>query len=167
MADQIKTLPFYVILVLSAALAGVFSLIQLPEWLFYFRPDWLALVLIYWVLAFPERLAAGYGFICGLFLDLLLVKPLGLNALGFVVLAYLISHWSSQIRALTLWQQCLFLGMLLSLSKLIIGIASVMTTNFVFTQYYWFSMVGNIIFWPVIYLVLREIRRSMISDVDE
>jgi len=141
--------------------------VNLPDWLFYFRPDWLALILIYWVLAFPERLAVGFGLLCGLYLDLILVKPLGLNALGFVLLAYLVSHWSSQIRALSLWQQCLFLGVLLSFCKLIIGFASIWIIDFVFTRFYWYSMVGNIIFWPIVYLVLREVRLSLLVNPDE
>ena len=167
MTGQINPFPFAVILLASCFIAGVLSLIVLPDWVFYFRPDWLALVVIYWVLAFPHKLAVGYGLICGLFLDLILVKPLGLNAVGFVILAYLVSHWSSQIRALSLWQQCLFLGVLLCFCKLVIGLMSILVTDFVFTQYYWYSMFGNIIFWPVVYIVLRAVRLTFLTPNEE
>ena len=162
MPNQISSIRLSLILAMCTLVAGVLSLINLPDWLFYFRPDWLALVVIYWVLAFPERLAVGYGFFNGLFLDLILVKPLGLNALGFILLAYLVSHWTSQIRALSLWQQCVFLIVLLMFCKLIIGAAAVLTTDFVFTRFYFYSMIGNLLFWPVIYVILREIRLSFL-----
>ncbi|MGH1426831.1 MAG: rod shape-determining protein MreD [Arenicella sp.] len=164
MPSQINPVRLGLILVVCTLFAGILSLINLPDWVFYFRPDWLALVVVYWVLAFPERLSVSYGFFNGLFLDLILVKPLGLNALGFVLLAYLINYWSSQIRALSLWQQCVFLVVLLSVCKLLIGIAAVITADFVFTWFYWYSMIGNFVFWPVVYVLLREIRQSFLAE---
>lgn len=160
--NQINPVRFFLVLVSTACFAGVLNLIHLPDWVFYFRPDWLALVLIYWVLSFPERLSVAYGLFCGLFLDLILVKPLGLNAIGFILLAYLVSHWSSQIKALSLWQQCVFLVLLLSFCKLLIGLGAILATDFVFTRFYWYSMLGNIVFWPIVFMVLREIRQSIL-----
>jgi len=140
----------------SSVIAAILTLVSLPEWVFYFRPDWLALVVIFWVMVFPDKLSLGYGCINGLFLDLLLVKPFGLNALGFVILSYIASVWSSQIKVLSLWQQSLFVSVLILLFKLIEGTISVFILGFVFTEYYWYSVLGNIIFWPMISILLSE-----------
>jgi len=140
----------------STVIAAVLTLVSLPEWVFYFRPDWLALVVVFWVMVLPDKFSLGYGCINGLFLDLLLVKPFGLNAFGFVVLSYIVSIWSSQIKVLSLWQQSLFVSMLSLLFKLIEGSISVFVSGFVFTEYYWYSTLGNIIFWPAISIILSE-----------
>lgn len=161
-SNRINSFNLFVVLAISIMVAGVLSLVDLPDWLFYFRPDWIALVLIFWVLVLPERLSVGYGLISGLFLDLILVKPLGLNAIGFVLLAYLVSYWSSQIRALTLWQQCLFLVVLLAACKLVIGIIAVLATDFVFTHFYWYSAFGNMVFWPLLYMILQEVKQAFL-----
>jgi len=36
----------------STVIAAVLTLVSLPEWVFYFRPDWLALVVVFWVMVF-------------------------------------------------------------------------------------------------------------------
>ena len=157
--NRVDSVNLFFLAAITAFFAGVLSLVDLPDWLFYFRPDWLALVVIFWVLIFPERLSIGYGLINGLFLDLILVKPLGLNAVGFILLAYLVNYWSSQIRALTLWQQCLFLVVLIAVCKLLIGLAAIVTTDFVFTRFYWYSALGNLVFWPLMFMILHELKQ--------
>ena len=161
--NTIHPLRLFIVLFLSSFVACVLSIVELPDWLFYFRPDWLALVVIYWILALPKHVSLIYGLLNGLFLDLMLVKPLGLNALGFVLIAYFTSHWFSQIRALSLWQQCLLLALLISICKLLIGFVALMTTEFVFTYYYWYSVIGNLLFWPIIFGVLRHVRHTFLA----
>jgi len=148
--NKVNNLNFYIILLVCTLVGGVLNLVNLPDWLFYFRPDWVALFF--------------YGLLSGLFLDLILVKPLGLNAIGFVVLAYLVGYWSSQIRALTLWQQCLFLVILLAFCKLLIGLAAILTTDFVFTRFYWYSALGNFIFWPLLFMILQEVKQAFLTE---
>ena len=163
MQNQIRTKPLLLALILSSLIAGVCMLISLPDWLFYFRPDWLALVVIYWIVKLPERVSIGYACINGLFLDLLLVKPFGVNAIAFVLVGYLAAKWSAQIRVLSLWQQCLFVSVLIMLLKLIVGMTSAIMADFVFTTYYWFSAVGNVVFWAVISILLRDMKRVLMS----
>ena len=162
--DQINYKNFIAVLVCSTLLAAVLTLIRLPDWLFYFRPDWLALVVIYWVMVVPDRLSLAYGCLNGLFLDLLLVKPFGLNAIAFVMLSYVVAIWSSQIRVLSLWHQCLFVIVLIAVLKLIVGIIATFTTGFVFTGYYWLSAIGNLIFWPVITIGFSDFRSLFFSN---
>ena len=161
--DKLNTLHLYIALLISTLIGGILSLVDLPDWLFYFRPDWVALLVTFWVLSFPDKLSIFYGLISGLFLDLILVKPLGLNAMGFILLTYLVGYWSSQIRALTLWQQCLFLVVLLALCKLFIGLAAVLSTDFVFTRFYWYSALGNLIFWPLLFLIMQEVKQTFLT----
>jgi len=144
------------LLLTVSIVAGVLTLVNLPEWLFYFRPDWLALLVVYWVMILPERLSLTYACLNGLFLDVLSIKPFGLNAIGFVLLAYFVASWSTQIRALSLWQQSLFVAVLILLMKLVVGGIAILTTDFVFTFNYFFSTISNMVFWLVIVILFRD-----------
>ena len=44
------------VIVLSMVLAGVLAIVPIPAWLELWRPDWIALALIYWVIALPHRI---------------------------------------------------------------------------------------------------------------
>jgi rod shape-determining protein MreD len=157
MRDKINKRNLLLLLLISSLLAGVLTLINLPQWLFYFRPDWLALIVIFWIMVLPERLSLGYACINGIFLDVLTVKPFGLNALGFVLLGYFVSMWSTQMRVLSLWQQGLFVTILILLMKLVVGVVATFSSDFVFSSYYFLSAVGNMLFWFVISVLYRDI----------
>ena len=51
--------------------ALLLTIIPLPDWARYLRPDWVGLVLIYWCLALPERVGVSTGWFMGLLVDLL------------------------------------------------------------------------------------------------
>ena len=149
------------VITLSVLLALVLMVIPLPEWLFYFRPDWLALVLIYWALATPDRVGAVVGFMLGLLMDVLLVKTFGLNALGMCVIGFAASSMHMQIRTLSIWRQAITIGIMIALMKLLVGWVSGMITQFNMTAYYWYSIIGDVLIWPWIYIISRNIRRAM------
>jgi len=161
MRDNFNVKGFYIVLGVASLVASILTLVSLPEWLFHFRPDWLILLVLFWVIQLPERVALGYACFHGILLDLLLVKPLGINAISFVIFAFVARAWSSQIKVMSLWQQSLFIAVLVLVFKLFIGFTSMVSTDFVFTQYYWFTLIANIVFWPVISIILTEICRVL------
>ena len=134
---------------------------KLPVWMFYFRPDWIALLVVYWVLALPNRLGVMFGFMHGLLLDLLLIKLLGLNALGLSILAFTVSRTYMQMRMFPIWQQALLVGILIAVMKLIVAWVATWVSDFQITQHYWYSIVADIVIWPFLYIILRDVRRSL------
>ncbi len=158
---NIPTFNLFLVLVLSTFFASVLTIVKLPDWLHYFRPDWLALIVAYWVLALPERLGVFYGFINGLFLDLLLFKVFGVNAFGLATLAFLVSHYHQQLRIFGLWQQALLITLMIAVMKLLIGFINGFTSDFSYTVFYWYSLIGDMLFWPFIYILSRDARRTL------
>ncbi|MFT6366423.1 MAG: rod shape-determining protein MreD, partial [Bacteroidia bacterium] len=57
------------IICLSFLVAFVFAVIALPQWLLWVRPEWPALVLIYWTIALPHRVGLLTGLCVGVALD--------------------------------------------------------------------------------------------------
>ena len=63
------------VILLTFTVAMLFSVVSLPEFipwqLGYLRPQWVELVLIYWIMALPHRIGIFSAWVLGLFVDVL------------------------------------------------------------------------------------------------
>ena len=64
---------------------------SVPPELGYLRPDWVVMVLIYWIIALPHRVGIVTAWGTGLIVDVLLGSLLGQHALAYIVIAYVAS----------------------------------------------------------------------------
>lgn len=145
----------------SAFVALVLTVVQLPAWLFYFWPEWIALVVIYWALVAPKRVGPFVGFIIGTLLEVLFVRNFGVLGLGMATLAFLVNSASQQLRALSIWQQMISVGFFVAIFKLLTGWLSGLVAGFTITTEFWYSLVGSIVIWPFAYILLEELRRAV------
>ena len=83
----------------SLIAALILSVVPLPEAIVAFRPDWVAVVLIYWSLIEPRRYGLLTAFWLGLVLDTLTGSLLGQHSLALLVLVYLSQRFYLRIRA--------------------------------------------------------------------
>ena len=97
---------------LSLLVAMLLSLTPLSGGLIWLRPDWLLLVLIFWLLALPEQIGIGLCWLCGLVQDILLGSVLGQNAFSLAVVAYIIQISYQQLRMFSLRKQAALIGLL-------------------------------------------------------
>lgn len=97
---------------LSLLAALLLSLTPLDGSLVWLRPDWLLLVLVFWLLAVPERVGIAVCWVCGLVQDILLGSVLGQNAFSLAVVAYIIQISYQQLRMFSLRKQATLIGVL-------------------------------------------------------
>lgn len=135
-----------------------------PSWADPFRPDWVSLVLIYWCMATPNHVGVGVGWIAGLALDVLYGSLLGQHALAKTVIAFLTNRLHLRIRVFPLWQQALFVLLLLLLNQLIVLWVDGVIGQAPNLYTYWISSIVGMLIWPWFYIILRDIRRR--SNVD-
>ncbi len=76
-------------LVVSLLLSLLLSILPLPKELASWRPEWVTLVLVFWVMHAPLWVGVWTAAFMGLLLDILLAAPLGLFASSLVVVVYL------------------------------------------------------------------------------
>ena len=93
------------VIVLSFFLAYLLAIVPFPEWAMNYRPEWVPMVLIYWVMALPYRIGIGSAWCAGLILDILKGSVLGLNAIGLVIVAYVTSSIHLRFRMFSSIQQ--------------------------------------------------------------
>lgn len=148
------------VIYLSILVALMLTILPLPQWAEHYRPEWAALVLIYWCMALPQRVGVGTGWLVGLLLDVLKGGLLGEHALGLAVVAYVTLNLHQRIRVFPLWQQAITVLVLLALYQLLVlwfdGIASGHAGR---DWTYWMPSVVSTILWPWVFVLLRDVRR--------
>ncbi|WP_018865863.1 MULTISPECIES: rod shape-determining protein MreD [unclassified Thioalkalivibrio] len=150
-------IPWPVALTLLAALA--LAIVPIPETLRPARPEWLALVLIYWAMAFPTRVGILTAFVAGLLLDTLMGQLLGQNAIALAVIIYIVLQIHPRLRVYPVWQQMMVVAILIALYKLLAlwpqGITGFPPDRIT----YWAPVITSALLWPLIFFLLRDVRR--------
>ena len=62
---------------LSFIVGYTLTTIPTPQAIFYFWPDWIALIVVYWALMAPDRIGPWVGFVFGTLLEVLFVRDFG------------------------------------------------------------------------------------------
>lgn len=134
------------------------AIYPLPISLNAFRPDWMVLIIFYWVLAVPHRVSVVHGFVLGVLMDLLLGSTLGMHALLYSSLAYFISIGYQRIRYFTLVQTTLLAGFFVLLTKLALYSLASSLQHIVLHKYYFWPVLSSMLVWPWFFLFMRYIR---------
>jgi rod shape-determining protein MreD len=148
------------VIALSFVVALVLSIVPLPPFLQWARPEWVALVLIYWVIALPNRVGVTIGFVVGVLLDVLEGSTLGQNALALVVVAYFSCLLYQRLRMFVLWQQAMMVFILIGVNQLVYQWVHSLGTIGDRTLAFLLPALVSALFWPWIFASLRHYRRQ-------
>lgn len=148
-----------VILVTSFGVALILNVVPVPAWAEAFAPDWVALTLIYWCMAVPQRVSVGVGWTLGLILDVLYGALLGQHALAKSVVAYLTVRLHPQLRMFPRWQQAVSVLVLLAINQLLVIWIRGATDQAPSTVAYWAPSIVGMLLWPWLFVILRDLRR--------
>jgi len=103
--------PWFVLLTLLVALvanmapaSGVFMAL---------RPDFLAVVLLYWCIQAPRYVGVGTAWFVGLVMDVADATLFGQHALAYAVLAFAADYFRRRVLRFPLWQQAVQVAVLL------------------------------------------------------
>jgi rod shape-determining protein MreD len=144
----------------TLAIALWLSIIPLPDWARWARPEWVAMVLIYWVIALPHRIGIGSAFVTGLVLDLVEGSPLGENAFALSIIAYLGLILYQRMRMYAGWQQAGIVFVLVGLNQLLCHWVQTLTTKVMPTMLFLLPALVSALLWPTVMLLLRKVRRQ-------
>ena len=139
--------------------ALLLTALPMPESVALWRPAWVALVLVYWCMAAPERVGVVVGWTAGLFLDVMTGTLLGQHALGLSVVAYLACRTHRRVRVLPLWRQGVTVFALVFLYQVLVLWSNGIRGIPVMASAYWISPLVSMLLWPWIFVVLRVVRR--------
>ncbi len=153
----------HLVAILFLILRLILNLLPLTSMLNSYKPPILLLILIYWSLAFPGHINLTYAFILGLIMDILLIMPLGYNALCFTITIYLILLYYPQIRLQSNWNKMISLLIILIpyflMSTIVNGMLKI-EYNIINVIV---SIIISILIWPGLFSMLRFVRQKYIS----
>ena len=151
--------PNHLPIIVSIVVALMLTITPLPEPVEPFRPDWVALTLIYWSMTFPKSYSVGSAWIVGIVLDVAQGTLLGQHALGLCLVVYIAVKFHLQLRQFPLTQLTATVFALLALYQFILfwinGVAGVSSPAVT----YWGPVISGTIIWPLIssaYAGLRQ-----------
>ena len=152
------------LVIFATLMVGVLlTIMPIPEWARPYRPPWYTLILIYWVMAMPQRVGVGSAWLLGIALDIMTGTLLGQHAIGLSILAYMVHQAHLRLRLFPLWQQAMVILPLLLLERAItfwgMGVAHQPLPRLE----YWISPFVGILLWPWVYILLRDVRRRFVS----
>ncbi len=145
--------------VLITLLVGLMlSIMPLPESAEPFRPDWLALLLIFWAMQLPRSWSVGTAWVIGIVLDVSYGTLLGQHAVAMCVIVFITVRFHLLMRVFPLSQLTLTIFALIALYQFILfwinGVAGVTAPSIT----YWGPVVTGTILWPFLYMFLSGIR---------
>ncbi len=155
----------FIVIGLTMLAGMVLAIVPIPQSvpieLGFLRPDWVAMILVYWIIAVPHRVGVVTAWVVGIAMDTLLGSLLGQHALAYVLLAYISINLYQRLRMFTVWQQALVLFALLGLNQLLGFWIQAFAGDVQWRLWYLMPALVGAFLWPWVFLLLRYLRRSL------
>lgn len=144
----------------SLLVATLCDLVQLPLELSPFRPPFVVLVLIYWLLFVPAHVGVCSAWLVGLWVDALRGDVLGVHATAFAVMGYGVYLLYQRLRVFALLQQTVVISGLVALQVLVTRTLLDWVGRTVNESWYdYLPVLASLIIWPWCMKVLHRWRR--------
>ena len=148
------------IIILTFVIAFLLLMVPLPNWAQLLRPEWVAMVVIYWSMALPNRFGIGASWFAGLIVDVIRDSLLGQHALALAVVSFLTIRLHQRIRVYPPGQQALTIFLVMVINYLIIlWIRGIMGQ----APNLWQVLVPALttaLMWPAVFIAMRFLRRQ-------
>lgn len=149
-----QRLPVIVTIIVSLML----MVMPLPDSAEPFRPDWVALTLIYWAMMMPRTWSVGTAWIIGIVLDVAQGTILGQHALALCFIVFMTVRFHLLMRVFPMQQLTATVFAILAMYQFILfwvnGVAGVDAP----AVSYWGPVISGTLFWPFVVMLLRGIR---------
>jgi len=149
----------YWVILATFVVALVLAVLPLPQWLLWARPEWLALALIYWTIALPQRVGVLTALSLGVAMDVLEGAVLGQNGFALVVVAVLALLLYQRLRVFSLLQQAGVVFVLIGIHQLICQWVQNLEGAGAQTSLFLLPALTSALLWPVVLHILRALRR--------
>ncbi len=138
--------------------ALMLAIAPMPDWASPFRPDWVALTLIYWAMTLPRTYSIGTAWLVGILLDVAQGTLLGQHAIALCFVAYIAVKFHLQFRVFPTSQMSATVFAILAFYQFILfwvnGVAGVNAPAVT----YWGPVITGALIWPLLALVFGGVR---------
>jgi len=144
--------------IMSFIFGMMLTIMPLPDAIAAFRPDWLAMLVIYWAMQLPRTWSVGTAWIVGIVLDASQGTLLGQHALALCCIAYITVRFHLLMRVFPVPQLTASVFPILAIYQFLLfwinGVAGVEAPAIA----YWGPVISGTILWPVMMAFLSGLR---------
>ena len=144
--------------IVTIVLAIVLTILPLPEAAEPFRPDWVAIILIYWAMMMPRTWSVGSAWLVGFVLDAAQGTILGQHALALTVIIFITVRFHLLMRVFPMQQLTATVFALLALYQFLLFWTNGVAGTQVDAVYYWAPVVTGTLLWPFATVLLAGLR---------
>jgi len=124
----------------------------------WFRPEFITLLVIYWVLVMPQQLSLLRLWLLGCAVDLLVGSMLGQHALALMVVTYICMLSYQRVRSYALWQQSAFVFLIVGLQQLVGNWVHSLSGSTPPSLVFLMPALLSALVWPFLFLYLDSLR---------
>ncbi|HEY7943264.1 MAG: rod shape-determining protein MreD [Burkholderiales bacterium] len=153
--------PWFVVFTLFAGLLA--NAVPVSDVALTLKPDFLALVILYWCIQEPRLIGVGVAWWLGLMMDVVDGTVFGQHALAYAVLAYGAGYFRRRVLRFPLWQQAAQVAVLLLLCAGLVLLVRVVGGA---PPPRWTYVVGSLtgaLLWPLVTVLLQRPQRPQRS----
>ena len=144
--------------VTTIIVALMLMVVPMPDWAAPFRPDWVALTLVYWAMMLPRTWSVGSAWLVGIVLDVAQGTILGQHALALCLIVFITVRFHLLMRVFPMQQLAATVFAILALYQFVLfwinGVAGVDVP----AVDYWGPVITGTLLWPFVLMVLRGVR---------
>jgi rod shape-determining protein MreD len=134
------------------------TIMPLPDAIDVFRPDWLAMLVIYWAMQLPRTWSVGTAWIVGIVLDASQGTLLGQHALALCCIAFITVRFHLLMRVFPVPQLTVSVFPILAIYQFLLfwinGVAGIDAPSIA----YWGPVISGTLMWPVMMAFLSGLR---------
>lgn len=144
--------------IVCIVVALMLTIAPAPNWASPFRPDWVALTLIYWAMMAPRTYSVGTAWMVGIVLDVAQGTLLGQHAIALCFVVYITVKFHLQLRVFPASQMSATVFAILAFYQFILfwinGVAGVNAPAVT----YWGPVITGALIWPLLTLFFSAVR---------
>ena len=156
--------PWFIVATLIVALA--LNLMPLSGVALALRPDFIALVLLYWCIQEPRFVGVGIAWWIGLLMDVGDATLFGQHALAYAFLAYAAEYFRRRVLRFPLWQQAAQVALLLLLCAGLVLLVRVVGGAPLPRWTYAVGPLTGALLWPAVSVLLQWPQRPTFSRAE-
>lgn len=145
-------------IVISVVIGSVLMVYPVSYFLSGWRPTFMLLIMLFWVMCQPAWCGVWFAFMVGIFTDLLMEYPLGLNAMSFVLIAFFARFFTRERRIMTQTNLWMIAIIAIAFHLLLMWLLLVMSGNEMGILRHWQALLSSVLIWPVVYWGLKKWR---------